>query len=226
VAVVGGVDPALAVEKVTTALGDWRNPQQPKPTELPPVSHLESRQQKKVALPGKSQTDIVIGAAGPGRRSPDFLAASLGNNVLGQFGMMGRLGESIREQAGLAYYASSSLSVGVGPGPWSISMGVNPANVERAIALALKEVERFTQEPVSDEELADSKANYIGQLPLSLESNGGVAAALLNLERYDLGLDYYQRYNDLIQAVTKEQALEAAQRYLDPERLGIAIAGP
>lgn len=226
VAVVGGVDPALAIEKVTTALGDWRNPQQPEPVELPPLQPLESRQQNKVALPGKSQADIVMGAAGPARRSPDFLAASLGNNVLGKFGMMGRLGESIREQAGLAYYASSSLSGGVGPGPWSIAMGVDPVNVERAIELALKEVERFTKEPVSDEELADSKANYIGQLPLSLESNGGVAAALLNLERYDLGLDYYRRYNDLIQAVTKEQALGAAQHYLDPEHLGIAIAGP
>jgi zinc protease len=226
IAVVGGVDTALAVEKVSNALGDWNNPEQPKPVELPPVRPLEGRVQKKVELPGKSQADILMGAAGPARRSPDYLAASLGNNVLGQFGMMGRLGESIREQAGLAYYASSGLSGGVGPGPWSISMGVDPANVERAIELALQEVERFTQEPVSDEELEDSKANYIGRLPLSLESNGGVAAALLNLERFELGLDYYQRFADLIRAVTKEQALDAARHYLDAERLGIAIAGP
>ena len=105
-------------------------------------------------------------------------------------------------------------------------MGVDPANVERAVNLALQEVARFTQEPVSDEELADSKASYIGQLPLSLESNGGVASALLNLERFDLGLDYYQRYSDLINAVNKEQVLEAAQRYLNTSRLGIAVAGP
>jgi zinc protease len=226
IAVVGGVDPALAVEKISTALGDWRNAGQPAPVELPPVRPLSERQQKKVVLPGKSQADILMGAAGPARRSPDYLAASLGNNVLGQFGMMGRLGERIREQAGLAYYASSGLSGGAGPGPWSISMGVDPANVERAIDLALQEVRRFTQEPVSDEELADSKANYIGQLPLSLESNGGVAAALINLERFDLGLDYYQRFSERINAVTKEQVLEAARRYLDPEHLGIAIAGP
>jgi zinc protease len=226
IAVVGGVDPALAIEKISAALGDWRNPHQPKLTELPPLNPLSERRQKKVTLPGKSQADILIGAAGPARRSPDYLAASLGNNVLGQFGMMGRLGESIREQAGLAYYASSSLSGGIGPGPWSISMGVDPANVERAVNLAFQEVARFTQEPVSNEELADSKASYIGQLPLSLESNGGVASALLNLERFDLGLDYYQRYSDLINAVNKEQVLEAAQRYLNTSRLGIAVAGP
>jgi zinc protease len=226
IAVVGGVDPALAIEKISTALGDWRNPGQPEPAELPPARSLDETVQKKVVLPGKSQADILMGAAGPARRSPDYLAASLGNNVLGQFGMMGRLGERIREQAGLAYYASSGLSGGTGPGPWSISMGVDPVNVERAVDLALLEVRRFTQEPVSDEELADSQANYIGQLPLSLESNGGVASALLNLERFDLGLDYYQRYADNINAVTKEQVLEAARHYLDPDHLGIAIAGP
>jgi zinc protease len=226
VAMVGGVDPNLAVEKIATALGDWRNPGQPEPPQLPPVRTLDERQQKIVVLPGKSQADILMGAAGPARRSPDYLAASLGNNVLGQFGMMGRLGESIREQAGLAYYASSGLSGGTGPGPWTISMGVDPANVARAIDLALQEVRRFTREPVSDEELADSQANYIGQLPLSLESNGGVASALINLERFDLGLDYYQRYSDRINAVTKEQVLDAARRYLDADHLGIAIAGP
>jgi zinc protease len=226
VAVVGGVDPALAIEKLSAALGDWRNPRQPEMAELPSLNPLGERQNKKVTLPGKSQADIIMGAAGPARRSPDYLAASLGNNVLGQFGMMGRLGDSIREQAGLAYYASSGLGGGAGPGPWSISMGVDPINVERAVNLALQEVARFTQEPVSDEELSDSKANYIGQLPLSLESNGGVASALLNLERFDLGLDYYQRYSDLINAVNKEQVLEAAQRYLEPSRLGIAVAGP
>ncbi len=81
-------------------------------------------------------------------------------------------------------------------------------------------------EPVSAEELSDSQANFVGRLPLSLESNSGVAGALLNLERYQLGLDYYRRYPDLVRAVTVENVLEAAQSYLDPDRLGIAVAGP
>jgi zinc protease len=53
-----------------------------------------------------------------------------------------------------------------------------------------------------------------------------VAGALINLERYDLGLDYYRRFPDMVRAVTPELVLEAARRYLDPDRLGIAIAGP
>jgi len=63
-------------------------------------------------------------------------------------------------------------------------------------------------------------------LPLSLESNAGVASALLNLQRFDLGLDYYRRYPDLVRNVTREQVLEAAQRYLDPERMVIVSSGP
>ncbi len=64
--------------------------------------------------------------------------------------------------------------------------------------LIRSEIRRFTSEPVTADELSDSQANFIGRLPLSLESNGGVAGALLNLERYDLGLDYYRRYPDLV----------------------------
>ena len=128
-----------------------------------------------------------MGVAGPQRNSPDFLAASLGNNILGQFGMMGRIGESVRERSGLAYHASSSLSGGIGPGPWLFIAGVDPKNLEKVIALIRQEITRFISEPVTSEELADSQANYIGRLPLSLESNAGVASALLNLERYGLG---------------------------------------
>jgi len=226
IVVVGAVEPAQVVERVAAALGDWQNPQQPEQPSLPGLTPLESVQKRRVAIPGKYQADIILGVAGPPRRSADFMAASLGNSVLGQFGMMGRIGDVVREQAGLAYYASSSLSGGLGPGPWSISAGVNPANVEKVIDLIRQEVSRFVSEPVLPEELADSQANFIGRLPLTLESNGGVAGALLNLERYDLGLDYYQRYADLVQAVTVEEVLETARRYLHPERLGIGIAGP
>jgi len=154
------------------------------------------------------------------------LAASLGNNILGQFGLMGRIGEVVREQAGLAYYVGSSLSGGLGPGPWHVSAGVDPANIDQAIDLIRAEIARFVNEPVTTDEISDSQANYIGRLPLSLESNAGVAGALINLERYALGLDYYRRYPDLIRAITRQDVLDAARHYLHPDRLGIAVAGP
>ncbi len=226
IAVVGAVEAGFVVEQISRFLGSWVNPQQPSIPELPPVKPLTKRTRKNVALPGKSQSDIMVGVVGPGRRSPDFLPASLGNSVLGQFGMMGRIGDVIREQSGLAYYAYSSLSAGIGPGTWEVSAGVNPKNVEKAIDLTLRELKVFVEKGVSEEELHDSQANFVGRLPLSLESNGGVANALLNIERYDLGLDYYQRYGGLVRAVTPGQVLETARKYLDLQKIAIATAGP
>ncbi|HEX9090239.1 MAG TPA: pitrilysin family protein, partial [Anaerolineales bacterium] len=225
ISVVGGVDPERAVESVVRYLGDWENPAQPEPPSLPAVKPLGEMISRQVNLPGKSEADIIMGVAGPPRKSPDFLAASLGNNILGQFGLGGRIGDSVRERSGLAYHASSSLSGGIGPGPWLFLAGVDPNNLDKTIALIRQEIARFVSEPVSTEELADSQANYIGRLPLSLEANAGVAAALLNLERYELGLDYYLRYPNLVNALTAAEILETAQRYLNPERLAIATAG-
>jgi len=178
-----------------------------------------------VHIPGKSQCDLVMGSIGPCRNSADYLPASLGNNILGQFGMMGRIGNVVREQEGLAYYASTSLNAWIVGGSWEVAAGVNPVNLERAIELIIKEIRRFTTEPVSQEELEDSQSNFIGRLPLSLESNAGVAGALLNLERFGLGLDYLRRYPQMVAEVTPEMILEVARRYLDPERLIIATAG-
>jgi zinc protease len=226
IALVGAVDPERAFAKVQEALGGWLNPDQTEPPDLPAVRPLESTVTRRVTIPGKSQTDIILGTAGPRRRSPDYLAAALGNSVLGQFGLYGRIGDAVRERAGLAYYAYSGLSGGVGPGPWSVNAGVDPGNVERAIDLIRAEIAQFVTEPVTEDELRDSQSNFVGRLPLSMQSNGGVANALINLERYNLGLDYYWRYPDLVYAVTPEDVLEAARTYLHPERLAVAVAGP
>jgi len=226
VAVVGAVAPEEAVDKVRTALGDWTNPDQPRPPQLPSVTPLEELVTQRVVIPGKIQADIAMGAVGPARKCEEFFEASLGNIFFGQFGMMGRIGGAVREKAGLAYYAYSQLSAGVGPGPWSVGAGVNPENIEKAIELIRAEIRRFVTELVEEDELTDSKANFIGRLPLAMESNGGVAGALLNLERYDLGLDYYLRYADLVNAVTPEGVLAAASKYLHPDRLAVAAAGP
>jgi zinc protease len=225
VAVVGAVEAGQALAAIAGAFGDWENHVQP-PPELPRVAPLAEVTTRRVTIPGKSQADIALGAAGPVRLSPDYLPATLGNSVLGQFGMFGRIGESVREKAGLAYYAYSSVNAGIGPGPWSASAGVDPRNVDRAVDLMRDEIARFVREPVGGDELEDSQANFIGRLPLAMESNSGVAGALLNLERYGLGLDYYRQYPDLVRGVTPEMALETARRYLDPDRLAVSVAGP
>jgi zinc protease len=225
-AVVGAVEPKRAAALVRRAFGDWKNPAQRDLPELPPLKPLGATVRRHHTIPGKSQSDLVVGTNGPRRKEPDYLAASLGNSVLGQFGMMGRIGKSVREVSGLAYYAYSSLSAGIGPGSWTVSAGVNPANVRKASDLVVQELERFVTTGVTREELEDSQANFIGRLPLSFESNGGVATALLNIERYELGLDYYRLYDGKIRAVTSDEVLEVARKYINPERLAIAVAGP
>jgi zinc protease len=225
VAVAGAIEPQRAVDEVQKALGDWQNPEQPDPPTLPPLTPLKKTIVRKVEIPAKSQSDIVIGTTGPLRKDPDFMPASLGNSILGQFGMYGRIGSVVREKSGLAYYAYSSLSAGIGPGSWEVSSGVNPGNVKKATDLICREITRFIKKGVSSEELADSQANFIGRLPLSMESNAGVVNALLSIARFDLGLDYYQRYPDLVRSVTAEQVVATARKYFNPDVLAIAIAG-
>ncbi len=226
ISVVGAVDPSEVADKVSGLLGEWKNPDQPPAISLPPTPQPAEPLTRKIDISGKFQADLVVGVIGPERRAEDYLPAALGNNILGVFGMMGRIGETVREKAGLAYYAYSSLTGGMGPGPWYISAGVDPQNIEQALEMIKKEVKRFTSQSVSRDELADSQSNFIGRLPLSLESNSGMASAILNLERYDLGLDYYRRYPDLVSAVTREEILETASRYWDPDKLSVGIAGP
>ncbi|MEJ5202433.1 MAG: pitrilysin family protein, partial [Anaerolineales bacterium] len=178
IVIVGGIEPQVAVAQVQEKLGNWQNPNQAALPELPAIHPPEKMLRNHVHIPGKSQCDLVMGSLGPCRNSEDYLPASLGNNILGQFGMMGRIGNVVREQEGLAYYASTSLNAWIVGGSWEISAGVNQTNLERAIELITKEIRRFITEPVSQEELEDSQSSFIGRLPLSLESNAGVAGAL------------------------------------------------
>ncbi len=226
IAIVGAIEAQEAVSRVQQAFGDWRNPDQPSPPDFPPVQPLPQTVRKHIPVPGKYQTDLIIGTHSFKRSSPDYFPASLGNSILGQFGMMGRIGDVVREKAGLAYQASTGLSASIEGGSWSVSAGVNPANLQKAIDLIVSELERFASELVLPGELSDSQANFIGRLPLSLELNSGVAGALLTIERYQLGLDYYQRYPGMVRAVTPEEVLAVAQRYWHTDRLAVISAGP
>ncbi len=226
ISIVGAIDPKKAFDAVSRTLGGWQVEGQKEAPALPPLKEIKKTVKKHYQLAGKSQSDVIMGTIGPRRKDPEFMAASLGNSVLGQFGMMGRIGDVVREKSGMAYYAYSSLSAGSGPGAWEVSAGVNPKNMQKAIALIEKELRRFVKNGVTKEELADSQANYVGRLPLSLESNSGVAGALVNMERYQLGLDYYQRYENMVLSVKRDDVLQAARKYINPDALVIATSGP
>jgi zinc protease len=224
--VVGAIQAGAVCRLVEQHLGDWANAGQRLPPELPSVPLLSGIVRREAVLPGKSQADIVLGVSGPSRFSEDWQAANIANHILGVFGMYGRIGAHVRERLGLAYYSFSRLDGGPGPGPWRVIAGASPANVEAVVRAVEEELRRITTDSVSEGELADSKANLVGRLPLQLESNEGVAGSILSMELYGLGLDYLQRYAPQIEAITAEQVLAAARRYLDPKAYALAVAGP
>lgn len=226
IAIVGAVEPEAALDAVRARFEDWTHANQPLPPELPDAPALTDLRRGLRPIPGKTQSDLVMGVIGPSRLAPDYQAAQVANSILGQFGMMGRIGASVREELGLAYYAYSSVEGGLGPGAWSVTAGVNPATLDLAISRIQDELRRLISEPVSAEELADNQAYFVGRMPLQMESNEGIAGTILNMELYGLGLDYLMHYRDQIMRLTPDDLLEAARRYLHPDHLAIGIAGP
>ncbi|MGB4595421.1 MAG: pitrilysin family protein [Anaerolineaceae bacterium] len=223
--IVGGIDPMETVRIVGETLGSWQTQASKEQPELPKFVPPTQTQRGHVPLKGKSQTDLMIGTLAPASMAEDYHIASLGNNILGMFGMMGRIGESVRERSGLAYYAQSSLGSGLGPVPWQVVAGVNPDNLDRAIQLIHDELERFITEPVTQEELDDSRTQMIGRMPLNLESNAGIAQSLLSIERYQLDLDYLRNLPGILNAITREDILQVAQNYWKLDRLVITSSG-
>lgn len=224
--VVGDAQPERVRDELERALGGWQPAGEAHDFEAPLVQPLTEQRRYVRTMTNKTQADIVLGTVGPSRFAEEYYAARLGDLILGHLGLMGRLGDNVRDQQGLAYYAYSGLEAGLGRGPWSVRAGVNPANVDQAVKSILAEIARLRDEPVSDQELEDGQDYLTGSLPLRLETNEGIAGTLLDMDLYQLGDDYIIRYPDLMRAVTKEQIQTAARRYLDPEHYALAIVGP
>jgi zinc protease len=222
--IVGAVGAGEVLKQVEAAFGDWRGRTFER-LPLPPVGRPEGIIRKWVNMPSKSQSDLVMGLAGPARGEPDYLDAAVANHILGVFGMMGRLGRHLRDEQGLAYSVYSRLEGGLGPGPWAIAAGVDPSNLAKTIQGVQDEIRRMRDQLVESTELADVQANITGSLPLSLETNEGVASAILNIEQHELGLDYLARYPALVRQITPERVQAATRNWLDADNLAIGIAG-
>lgn len=226
IGIVGAIPADTVIRKLEDTLGRWRRDSQ----SLTPISPDAGRPagiiRRNIPMPEKHQSDIVMGLPGPRRSAEDYLDASLMNTILGVFGMMGRIGQSVREEQGLAYYASSRLEGGLGPGPWAASAGVAPDKVDQAIESIRDEIRRIMTEPVTAEELADSQAYRTGSLPLSLETNSGLVDIITDMELYGLGLDFLYRYSGMINSITPDRIQAAAQKYLSADDLVIVVSGP
>ncbi|HEY0078123.1 MAG TPA: pitrilysin family protein [Pyrinomonadaceae bacterium] len=180
-----------------------------------------------VLLKEKANVDIYIGLAAPLRREArDYYAATLANSALGESTLSSRLGLQVRDVEGLTYGIGSRFrSPSLAAGPWYIAVSVNPQNVERAIDSALSVLRDYVENGIRPEELADEKSSAIGSFKVSLSTNAGLAEALWNAEFYRLGIDYLDRYPQLIEAVTVEEVNAAIRKYFRPDHLTVVMAG-
>jgi zinc protease len=222
---VGDVDPARAIESASRVLAPWRAGP-PNDMALPSFPPAAGRRARVIPMMNKAQADIACGFTTIVRSDPRFYAYWLMNNVFGEYSIGGRLGDSIRERQGMAYYAFSALDANVIPGPLLIRAGVSPSNVERALASIDEEMVRMATEGPTEKEVAESKQYLIGSMPRRLETNVGIASFLQMVEFFDLGMDYDLRIPDLLGAVTRDDVHGAARAVLDPATESVVVAGP
>ena len=227
ISISGGIPGEKILDECEKQIGSWKKSQETidVPSFFPLIPAPQHPVSEHIEIPEKSEISLIMGTMGPKRGSREYLTALLANSILGEFGMMGRIGKAVRKDNGLAYQAGSALTALSYGGCWTIEAGINPGNVEKTVKLILKELKRFTSEKVSREELDDVKSFFLNSRPLSLESNNGIAALLLNIEGFQLGLDYLIRLPEIVEQITTEDILQIAKTWLDPEKLIRVTAG-
>jgi zinc protease len=224
-AIVGDIAPQRAVDAVSMAFLAWAAT--PRPViEIPFPAPTRARRTRVIPMMNKAQADIAYGFTAITRNDPAYYAYWLMNHIMGQYSMGGRLGDSIRERQGMAYYVYSSLDANLVPGPLMVRAGVSAANVARAVASIDAELTSLAADGPTEHELNESKQYLIGSLPRTLETNAGIAAFLQTAEFFGLGLDYDVRVPGLLQAVTRDEVHQAAQRSVNPEHASVVVAGP
>jgi zinc protease len=224
-AIVGHVGAEHALKRAALELDGWAVGS-PGSFTLPAPPTSTVRRQQVIHVPGKSQSEIAYGFTAIRRLDPRYDAYFVLNNILGQFGLGGRLADNIRERQGMAYYAFSTLDPSVGIGPLIVRAGVDPEHVERTLDAIDHEVRSLGTDGPTGIELEQTRQFLIGSIPRTLETNGGIAAFLQSEEQFGLGLDYDRRLADDLRAVTLEQVGTAAHELLHPDRAAVSIAGP
>jgi len=172
-----------------------------------------------------TQANIAMGHLGISRENPDYYAVMIMNYILGGGGFSSRLMDNIRDNRGLAYDVHSSFSAQKEPGSFRVWVQTKSESANQAIEEIFKELNRIRTEPVTEKELADAKAYLTGSFPLRMDTSAKIAGMMTSMEIYNLGLDYPQMYPRLINAVTREDLLRVAKKYLDPEKIVVVVLG-
>ncbi|HMN85823.1 MAG TPA: pitrilysin family protein [Bauldia sp.] len=173
------------------------------------------------------QTVIQMVGRGLKRDDPDFIPASVAAYILGGGSFSSRLYDEIREKRGLAY----SVYLGLVPldhaGAYFVGTSTRADQASNVVGLIESEVKRFAEEGPTEKELADAKSYLIGSYPLRFDSSGDIASNLLGIQLDDLGIDYVDKRNDLIAAVTIDDVRRVAKRlFADDGRIVVRVGQP
>jgi zinc protease len=221
VAVVGDIDAEAVKVMLDRVFGGL--PAQPDLKPVPNVSPqgLGRRIVVKVDVP---QAVVAFGGPGIARKDPDFMAAYIVNHILGGGAFSSRLYQEVREKRGLAYSVYDSL---VWLNHSALFLGGTATRADRAgetLEVIDKEIHRLAEEGPTADELAKAKAYLNGSFVLNLDTSSKIAALLVQLQLDGLGIDYFVRRPEMINAVTLEDARRVAKRMLDTGML-VTVAG-
>ncbi len=170
-----------------------------------------------------NQAYINLGFLGPKRNDPGYQAIRVMNYILGGGGFVSRLVKNIRMIQGLAYDVDSNYDPRTDFGPYALSVQTKCASADTAVKSLIAEMRRIQQEPVSDEELKEAKDYIRGSYPFRFETNGQTARQFLYVELYGLGRDYFRQDMEKTLAVTKDDVMAAAIKYLKPDNFLLAM---
>ncbi|HEV2170889.1 MAG TPA: pitrilysin family protein [Candidatus Binatus sp.] len=202
------------LEKALASLSGSVEPQQePAPINVPPGLHVKLIDRDVV------QANIIMGSAGVPRSNPDFYRLKVMNYILGGGGFASRLVKVVRSQHGLAYSVNSGFETGKFQGGFTVGLQTKNQSSNEAIDLILQQLREIQEKPVSDAELDGAKKFLIGSFPLGIERQNAIASFMIQVQFYDLGLDYAEQYPKLIGAVTKDDVLTVAKKYLHPDSM-------
>jgi zinc protease len=171
------------------------------------------------------QSHVLFGQEGVRREDPDFYAAYVANHILGGGGFGSRLTDEVREKRGLAYSVYSYLYPMDHAPLWLGGVGTSNATVSESIRLVRAEVTRMAEGDIDAATLADAKTYITGSFPLRLTSNDQIASMLVSMQVNDLGIDYLERRNDYIEAVTLADVHRVAARLYNADELLTVVVG-
>jgi zinc protease len=223
VIVAGDISADRAEGLVRRAFGDWtrgapaRAVGDDQPARIQRAVHI-------VAKPDAPQSELRIGHVGIPRNHPDFFPVNVMNAVLGGL-FNSRINLNLREAHAYTYGAFSSFDWRRQAGPFVVSTAVKSDITTEAAKEVLIEIDRIRAEAISPDELSLATSYLDGVFPIRFETTAAIAAALSVLVIHGLPDDYYDRYRDRVRAITTEQILQAAQRYLHPEALQLLAVG-